>query len=71
MGLQAGSHAIVRQGTPRTVFSHVGELKSIGLDVPPMTELAKLLRDQGLAVEQDIITTKEMADAICQLLQKK
>ena len=62
---------IVRQGTPRTVFSHVGELKSIGLDVPPMTELAKLLRDQGLAVEQDIITTKEMADAICQLLQKK
>lgn len=62
---------IVRQGTPRAVFSHVEELKAIGLDVPPMTELAKLLRDQGLAVEQDIITIEEMADAICRLLQKK
>lgn len=62
---------IVRQGTPRAVFSHVEELKAIGLDVPPMTELAKLLRDQGLSVDQDIITIEEMADAICRLLQKK
>lgn len=62
---------IVRRGAPRAVFSHVEELKRIGLDVPPMTELAKLLHDQGIAVAQDIITTEEMADAICRLLQKK
>lgn len=62
---------IVRRGAPRAVFSHVEELKRIGLDVPPMTELAKLLHDQGIVVAQDIITTEEMADAICRLLQKK
>ena len=61
---------VVREGDPRAVFSHVEELKGIGLDVPPMTELAKLLHDQGMAVPQDIITTEEMADAICQLLRK-
>ena len=47
------------------------ELKNIGLDVPPMTELAKLLREAEINVPADLITTKEMADAICQLLQKK
>ena len=62
---------VVRQGTPREVFVHVDELKEIGLDVPPMTELAKQLREKNMDVSADLITTKEMADEICRLLQKK
>jgi len=62
---------VVRQGTPREVFVHVDELKNIGLDVPPMTELAKQLRENDMDVPADLITTKEMADEICRLLQKK
>ena len=62
---------VVSQGTPREVFVNVDELKEIGLDVPPMTELAKQLRGAGMDVPADMITIKEMADALCQLLLKK
>ncbi|MCI8632568.1 MAG: energy-coupling factor transporter ATPase [Lachnospiraceae bacterium] len=58
---------IVLEGTPKEVFSQVEELKKYGLDVPPMTELAYRLRKDGLSLPQDILTTKEMVDALCQL----
>jgi energy-coupling factor transport system ATP-binding protein len=62
---------IVDRGQPREVFSKVEQLKAIGLDVPPMTELAKLLEDGGLKLSRQMITIEEMAEALCQLLQKK
>ena len=62
---------IVDRGEPRAVFSKVDQLKGIGLDVPPMTDLQKLLRDGGLVLPGQMITIQEMAEALCQLLQKK
>jgi len=39
---------IFLDGTPREVFSHVGELQSVGLDVPQVTELLYELSVDGI-----------------------
>ncbi len=57
----------VMDGTPKAVFSQVETLKSLGLDVPQMTELANRLRGDGYDVPKDIMTVDEMAEALCQL----
>ena len=54
-------------GAPRQVFTHVDELKQLGLDVPEMTELAIQLRKDGVDVPADTLTVEEMAEAICRL----
>lgn len=58
---------VVMEGTPRKVFSRVREIKSMGLDVPEMTELAHELRENGINIPDDVLTIEEMVDAICQL----
>ena len=55
------------EGTPKEVFKNVDLLKKIGLDVPYMTELAGLLRKEGLDIDDDILTVDEMVDKVCQL----
>ena len=55
------------EGTPKEVFKNVDLLKEIGLDVPYMTELAGLLREEGLDLDDDILTVDEMVDKLCQL----
>lgn len=56
---------IVLSGSPRSVFSQVEKMKSLGLDVPQTTELAYLLRKEGFDVPADILTVKELCDALC------
>ena len=55
------------EGTPKEVFKNVDLLKKIGLDVPYMTELVGLLREEGLDIDDDILTVDEMVDKLCQL----
>ena len=55
------------EGTPKEVFKNLDLLKEIGLDVPYMTELASLLREEGLDLDDDILTVDEMVDKLCQL----
>lgn len=55
------------EGTPKEVFKNVDLLKKIGLDVPYMTELAGLLREEGLDIDDDILTVDGMVDKLCQL----
>lgn len=57
----------VLSGTPREVFSHVDELKSIGLDVPYMTELSQMLNKDGISISKDILTVDEMVGELCRL----
>ena len=54
-------------GAPRDVFTHVKELKAMGLDVPVAAELAERLRQKGLDLPDSIITEEELGDALCQL----
>ncbi len=50
---------IVMEGTPKKVFSHVEELKKIGLDVPQTTELLYSLKKSGINVDADLLTIDE------------
>lgn len=57
----------VLSGTPREVFSNVDQLKSIGLDVPYMTELSHMLNNDGINIKNDILTVDEMVGELCRL----
>ncbi|MCL2544952.1 MAG: energy-coupling factor transporter ATPase [Clostridia bacterium] len=54
-------------GTPRQVFRQVERLRELGLDVPPMTEMAHGLRERGVQVPDDILTVQEMVEELCRL----
>ena len=62
---------IVLDNTPKGVFSHVQELKDIGLDVPQVTELAWELKKAGYDIPDDIITEEECVMAIQKLFKRK
>ncbi len=57
----------VMDGDPREVFTQVDRMKALGLDVPQMTELAALLRRDGIEVPADVMTVEEMVEALCRL----
>ncbi len=66
---------IVREGTPREIFSQVAFLNGIGLDVPQVTELIHLLsEDPALASRfsfpKGVMTEEEAADVIASLFEK-
>ncbi len=61
---------VVLDDTPRAVFSHVEQVKEIGLDVPQVTELAWELRKAGCDIPQDIITEEECVGAIKKLFDR-
>ena len=52
--------SVALEGTPRQVFSRVEEIKALGLDVPPMAELAQTLRERGLPLPEGILTVSDM-----------
>ena len=58
---------IVINGTPKEVFSKVDQVKSLGLDVPQITELAQLLIAEGVDIPPDILTVEEMVVELCRL----
>lgn len=58
---------VVLDGTPAKVFKERDLLKNINLDVPLEAELAYRLRKRGIQVPEDIISTEEMVDYLCQL----
>lgn len=59
----------VMEGTPREVFSHVEELKKIGLDVPQTTELLYRLKKSGTDIEFDILTVDECVNELLKKLK--
>lgn len=59
--------SIILQGKPREVFSHVDEIKNIGLDVPQVTELAFDLKKQGFNIKNDVLTVEELVEQVCHL----
>ena len=58
---------IAMSGTPREVFTQVEKVRSLGLDVPPMTDLAHMLRESGVDVRADVLTVDEMVEEVCRL----
>ena len=58
---------LILDGKPRDVFSNVEKMKSIGLDVPQVTELSYELQKVGINIDTRILDVNEMVNAICQL----
>ena len=58
---------LILDGKPRDVFSNVEKMKSIGLDVPQVTELSYELQKAGINIDNIILDVNEMVNAICQL----
>ena len=56
--------------TPKNVFSHVEQLKSVGLDVPQSTELVYELKKAGYPVDSHIIDEEECVEQILRLLEE-
>lgn len=55
---------IVMEGTPKEVFSQVEKVKSYGLDVPQVTELAYELRKAGIDLKEDILSIEELVELL-------
>lgn len=58
---------VLCDGTPREIFSQVELIKSVGLEVPQVTQMAYDLRQKGIDIPGDILTVEELADAFCRL----
>ena len=56
---------------PEKVFSHVAEMRELGLDVPQATELADLLRQAGYPLANDILNENECVEAIAAIFKQK
>ena len=60
---------IVMDGQPREIFSRVRELKSHGLDVPQVTELAWELKEAGMPLTDGILSREELVEQLVPLLR--
>jgi len=61
---------IALDGVPREVFSQVEQLKTLGLDVPPMAELSRMLDEGGLTLPAGILTVDDMVKELKACLSK-
>ncbi len=61
---------VLMDGTPREVFSHPAALAAAGLDVPQCTSLVHGLREEGIDIAGEPISTEECADLICRALKE-
>ncbi len=61
---------IILDGEPHEVFSNVGILKNVGLDVPQVTELMFELSKEGFNTGKNIITEEECVEALMKLLKE-
>ncbi|MBP3645334.1 MAG: energy-coupling factor transporter ATPase [Clostridia bacterium] len=59
---------IALDGVPGDVFTQVEKIKSLGLDVPPMAELAMELRKSGMNLPGGILTVDDMVKELKQKL---
>lgn len=59
---------VALDGVPGEVFSRVEEIKALGLDVPPMAELAMELRRKGMDLPSGILTVEDMVKELKQKL---
>ncbi len=58
---------LVMDGTAREVFSQTQRVRDYRLDVPPMTRLSHLLREQGIDAAGDVLTPEEMRREVLRL----
>jgi energy-coupling factor transport system ATP-binding protein len=60
---------LIMDGTPAEVFARANELVATGLDVPQCTSLVHGLREAGVQLPGEPVTTEECADLILRALE--
>lgn len=53
---------------PKKVFIRTSELEGMGLDVPKVTRLMRILKDRGFKVRNDVVTVEEAKNEILKYL---
>ena len=61
---------LMMDGTPRDVFAYYKELMQMGLDIPEVSKVMYLLKENGVNVSTDVITLKEAAAEILRTIKK-
>ena len=61
---------IFMDGTPSEVFSRVEKLRTVGLDVPQVTELMHELKALGIDVGSDGLDEKKCAEKLAEMIKK-
>ena len=59
--------ALVMDGQPKEIFSYQKELMQMGLDIPQVSKVMYLLKQNGINVNTDAITIKEALGEILRL----
>lgn len=62
------SHLIM-EGTPKEVFKNPERIRSIGLDVPQTSLLAQMLKNDGIELNDDLLSIDELVENIDKLLK--
>ena len=58
---------IIMDDVPKKIFSQVKRLRSVGLDVPQVTELCEKLRENGVDISTEMIGEQECAEELFRL----
>ena len=58
---------IIKDATPREIFTDAKEMKRLGFNLPVATELAERLRKKNFKLPQKILTAEELAAALKKL----
>ena len=56
---------IVMTGSPQETFLRVEELRALGLDTPPVVELANQLRSAGVEISPSVLTVDDLVEQLC------
>ena len=58
---------IAMDGSPREIFAQVDRLRTLRLDVPPMTQLAYLLKERQIDISANVLSVEEMVREVKRL----
>lgn len=60
--------SIALEGTPEEIFHDVDKLHQLGLDAPEAVNMRQALKKLGVELDDGIMTTDSLAEALCPLL---
>jgi energy-coupling factor transport system ATP-binding protein len=60
-----GAGRVIAEGTPKEVFQEREQMQSLGLDIPQITQLATMLKEDGWIEQDDILSVEEMVKRLC------
>jgi len=56
---------LVMDGAPAVIFAQGTRLQALGLDLPPIVDIAQRLQAWGLSLPRPVLTVQDMVDALC------